>query len=203
MEANRIVYLGAKGKRNTVLSTKGESSTFLRNNFSGLTPKLLANVRPFTENNIANQIKISNESIKVPVIMLGTELRVISYDSPVLLVNKRYQFNMVSPDPKNVGDVVGIMKQILFSGNPSTFYNHQGGVMHFAVDEGIKNARGVSVWLDVITKDNPSSDDSAYVNTVGMFMSLDRFFGSVNDHTQIVIPLGMRVVDEKEIDLQN
>lgn len=189
MEANRIVYLGAKGKRNIFLSTKGENSAFLSNNFSGLTPKLLALVRPFAEKNIVDRISIPERPVKVPTIMLGTELRNISYDTPVLLIDKGLEFNTISQDPKTVGDVVNIMQQILFNTTAHSLAD-KGKIIYYGMDKDIISKRGVSVWLDEI-------QGETYNKTIGVFMRLTRFFGSVLDHAEVAIPLGMTVVDHK------
>jgi hypothetical protein len=190
------VYLGVKGKRLTSFSAKGEKLTFLRNHFSGLTPKLLAQVRPFAEKNIADKIHIPEAIVKVPTTMLGTELRKISYDSPILLGNKGKEFNLLSPDPKTVGDVVDVMKQIfLHRSNPYTLTGSKGiltggtGILCAEVDKNVVSKRGVTVWLDQIS-------GGEYNNAVGLFMSLNRFFGSVTDYAEVVIPLGLNVIDD-------
>jgi hypothetical protein len=180
MEASRMeVYLGARVRRGIELSTRELSPAFLRDHFSGLTPKLLGRVRPFAEKNVVDMIKIPERPVKVPTIMLGTELSNITLDSPVLIINKGADFNVISKDPKTVGDVVGIMQQIFSSYEPS----------HSAINGIVKNAREVSAWLGEIK----SGDNDA----VGMFMYLTRFFDSTLDHIEIAIPLGMTVVDHK------
>jgi hypothetical protein len=183
------VYLGVKGKRLTSFSARGEKLTFLRNHFSGLTPKLLAQVRPFAQGNIADKIHIPEGIVKVPTTMLGTELRSISYDSPILLGNKGKEFNILSPDPKTVGDVVDVMKQIfLHRSDPYTLTGGKGA-LYAVVDNDLVSKRGATVWLDQIS-------GGTYNNTVGLFMSLNRFFGSVADYAEVVIPLGLNVIDD-------
>jgi hypothetical protein len=194
MEASRMeVYLGARCRRGTELLTKEFGLTSLRNHFSGLTPKLLGRIRPFAENNLIDMIKIPESLIKVPAVMLGTELRNITLDSPVLLIEKGADFNVVSPDPKTVGDAVGIMQQIFSTYGSAGSYSGNGKMLHYAIDEELKNVRGVSVWLDEI------QGEEAFNKNIGMFMSFTRFFGSTLDHIEIAIPLGMTVVDQKKL----
>jgi hypothetical protein len=188
MSIRNTIYLGAKGRRGTVLSAKGENLTSLNNHFSGLTPKLIEQIKPFVGRNIMDRISIPKTVVKVPATLLGTELRNISCETPVLLIKRGSEFNLISQDPGTVGDVVGIMEQILLPHDPSRFNIGKGKTMHFAVDQNLTNARGVKVWLDEI-------EGVTYNRTVGLFISLDRFFGSVNDHAEVAIPLNMTVTD--------
>ena len=190
MPAKITMYLGATGKRNTHLSARGEDLTFLKNHFSRLTPKLIEQIEPFTGKHIIDKISIPVSPVKVPANLLGSALRSISRETPVLLIQKGSAFNFICKDPGTVGDVVGIMEQILLPHDPSHVYIKDGKQMHFAVDQNLMNARGVKVWLDEI-------EGPTYNLTIGLFISMNRFFGSVQDHAEIAVPLDLTVIDRR------
>jgi len=194
-------FYGVKGRRGIVFPARGQKLAVLKEHFSGLTPILLTQIRPFEDKCLNDKIIIHERPVKVPKEILENTLDNITHNSSVLVIEKGSDFNVINNgDPRTVEDVVGIMQQIFSTYESPVPYILNGGKHDHVMNEARKEARSVSVWLDKINPDKIISDEinkEIYHNTVGLFMSLNRFFETTLDHIDIVIPLGMTIVDQK------
>jgi hypothetical protein len=97
--------------------------------------------------------------------------------------------------PKIVKDVVGIAEQIFLDSStarrvgPGDFIRSSG--------KALNEKRGISVWLGQLINANADTSGAPTLpDKVGLFMSLNRFSGSLNDYAVVTIPLEMAIANE-------
>lgn len=182
-----IVYVGLS-HGDTCVSTKTRRVAELKFAFVGLTPITLKAITAFRGvllgNNtpLINRIALKEGTVKVSpdILMLG--LSEITPASPVITPIVGAEFTTISAIPKNVGELIAIMKQMLDHPDTAPKTPGPGGLVlagSFMAPQ-IAGQRGISAWLEV---------GGEKQDQLGLVLSINRLLGSSHDYINVVIPL--------------
>jgi len=181
----RGCYIGLKIKSSGhSIPANGQKFSFLRDNFSGLTPDLL-NLLPWKDRTFAGKIKPADEGfVKAPTFLLSIGLENVKPNDPVTLSMLNGYMGMI---PSTFDQLQDVMSECFSLSENSVIKKIDAGTLHYAFSDCIAKERGVLSWLDEF-RDDPGC--------LSVLFRVQLFRGSTLDWLSVYLPLkNVEIVD--------
>jgi len=196
---SKAVFLGLQGPQTRAL-TKGQPVDQLRAQYARLTPALLAKIPPeLLPTAIRDAIILPKGVVHVSPQVSGEALEGLTPETEILIGNVGAEFRAASPVPNTLGGLVEIMQQTFkWKGKTATCGIPVGGgtkprgqLVAACVSQEVADARKVEFWLDEIEGRN---------GQLGLYVSVNRFNGSLLDFLVAAVPLDATVIDHQVVE---